>query len=206
MTLSALELNEKKKAPQVSGVLPLFHERWSPRSFSDRKVSHETLAKVFEAARWSPSSSNEQPWTYVVGLKGTETHEKIFASLAAGNQKWAGTAPVLVIGTARKTFAKNDSPNRFAMHDLGAADAHLVLEAAALGLAAHQMAGYDEAKARELLGIPEEYLMGSAIAIGYQADPEKLGDAGLIERETAPRNRKPLTEFVLSAWGEPLGI
>ena len=206
MTLKASELNEKKKAPDVSGVVPLFHERWSPRSFSDRDVSCETLAKVFEAARWAASSSNEQPWKYIVGLRGTETHKLIFESLVPGNQKWAAKVPVLIISTTRKAFAKNDAPNRFALHDLGAANAQLVLEAHALGLAAHQMGGYDEATARQLLGIPDDYLTGSAIAIGYQDDPEQLGDAGLIEREVAPRTRKPLSEIALGAWGEPLGF
>lgn len=206
MTLSAHETHEKKKAPHVSGVLPVFHDRWSPRSFSDREVSRETLAKVFEAARWAASSSNEQPWRYVVGLRGDETYGNIFASLAAGNQKWAATAPVLMMGTARSAFAKSGAPNRFAFHDLGAADAYLVLEAAALGLAAHQMAGYDADKARQLLGIPEDCLTGSAIALGYQDEPEKLGDAGLIEREVAERNRKPLSEMVFSAWDKPMDL
>lgn len=206
MVLSAHDLYEKKKAPHVEGVLPVFHDRWSPRSFSDREVSVDTLAKVFEAARWAPSSSNEQPWKYLVGLRGSETHKKIFESLAPLNQKWAGKAPVLMIGTASKTFNKTGKPNRFALHDLGAADAYLVLEAAALGLAAHQMGGYDEPKARELLGIPEEYLAGSAIALGYQDDPEKLGDATLVERETADRTRKPLGEIVLSGWDEAMEL
>src|SRR5579863_2222529 len=102
MTLKASELNEKKKAPDVSGVVPLFHERWSPRSFSDREVSRETLAKVFEAARWAASSSNEQPWKYIVGLRGTETHKRIFESLVPGNQKWAAKVPVLIISTTHK--------------------------------------------------------------------------------------------------------
>ena len=81
-----------------------------------------------------------------------------------------------------------------------------MLETASLGLAAHQMAGYDEAKARELLGIPEDFHVGSVIALGYQDDPEKLGDATLIEREVAPRTRKTLGEIVQSAWGEALGL
>ena len=206
MTLSAQETNETKKAPQMSGVLPVFHERWSPRSFAEREVSQETLAKVFEAARWAASSSNEQPWRYIVGLRGTETHKRIYEALMPGNQKWAGKAPVLILATAAKNFAKNGSPNRFALHDLGAASSYLVLEAAALGLAAHQMAGYDEAKAREQLGIPEDYLVGSAMALGYQDDPESLGDASLVERELAPRTRKPLSEIAYSAWGESMGL
>lgn len=206
MTLTARETHEKKKAPQVGGVLPVFHERWSPRSFADREVSRETLAKIFEAARWAASASNEQPWRFVVGLHGTETHKKIFESLMPGNQKWAGKAPVLMFGTAHKIFAKNGTPNKFALYDLGAAASYMTLQAAALGLGTHQMAGYDEAKARELLGISEEYLVGAAIAMGYQDDPEKLGDAGLIDREIAARERKALREFVISAWGVPMEL
>jgi nitroreductase len=169
-------------------------------------VSRETLSKVFEAARWTPSSGNEQPWRYIVGLAGTETHTKIFEALVPGNQKWAGKAPVLIIATAAKNLAKTGAPNRFAFHDLGAASSYLVLEAAALGLAAHQMAGYDEAKARELLGIPEDFHVGSAIALGYQDEPEKLGESNLIEREMAPRSRKPLHDIALAAWGESLEL
>jgi nitroreductase len=206
MMVSAQELNEKKQAPHVSGVLPLFHDRWSPRSFADREVSHETLAKIFEAARWAMSSGNEQPWRYIVGLRGTATHKKIFEALVPGNQKWASKAQVLIIGTAAKNLVKSGAPNKFAMHDLGAADGYLVLQTASLGLAAHQMAGYDEAKARELLGIPEDFHVGSVIALGYQDDPEALGDSNLVEREVAPRTRKALSEIVQSAWGESLGL
>ena len=206
MTLSALELNETKKAPRVSGVLPVFHERWSPRSFAERDVSRETLAKVFEAARWAASSANEQPWRFIVGLRGTETYKKIFESLMPGNQKWAGLAPVLMIGTALKNFSAKGTPNPFALYDLGAAASYMSLQAAALGLAAHQMAGYDPDKARKLLGVPDDYLAGSAIAMGYQDEPEKLGDAGLIQREIAPRERKALGEFVFAAWGEPMEL
>ena len=204
MTMSAREAHEKKVAPPVSGVLPLFHERWSPRSFADKQVSRETLGKVFEAARWAASANNEQPWRFVVGLKGTDTWQKIFDSLVEGNQKWAKNAPVLMVGTAHGIHAKNGRANGFALYDLGGAVAHLTLQAAALGLATHQMAGYDREKARGLLGIPEEYLLGAAIALGYQDEPEKLGDEGLIERETVARERKHLSEFVFGSWGEGL--
>lgn len=206
MPLSAVETHRQKQAPHVDGVLPVFHERWSPRSFSDREVSRELLAHIFEAARWAPSSSNEQPWRFLVGRRSSDTYDKIFASLVEANQKWARTAPVLMLGVARTTFTRNNTPNRFALHDLGAADSYLALEAAALGLAAHQMAGFDENKARELLGIPAEYLIGSVIALGYQDEPEKLGDAILMEREVAPRQRKPLREIVLEAWNQPLDL
>jgi nitroreductase len=205
MTLSVSEVNNQKHAPKVPGVLPLFHERWSPRAFGEREVSNQDLERVFEAARWAPSSNNEQPWRYIVGLRGTETHDKIFASLMGYNQAWAGKAPVLVIGLA-KTKMGNDSPNAFAMHDLGAASAYLVLQATALGLATHQMAGVDRDKVRALFGIPEEFQVGAAMALGYQDEPETLGHEELIKRELAPRNRRPLEETVFSAWGQPLDL
>ncbi len=205
-TLSAREAHRAKQAPQVPGVLPVFHERWSPRSFSDREVSRESLGKIFEAARWAASSYNEQPWRFLVGRRGSETYDKIFASMGEFNQKWAGTAPVLLLGAASPKFSHNGTPNRFAFYDLGAAASYMTLQAASLGLATHQMAGFDQEKARELLGIPADYLIGSVIALGYQDEPEKLGDKQLIGQETSPRQRKPLVEFVLEAWGKPMDL
>lgn len=206
MTRTAIEINEAKHAPHVDGVLPIFHERWSPRSFSDREVSRETLAKMFEAARWAASSFNEQPWRFLVGTRGSETYQRIFEALGEFNQKWARTAPILIIGAALNKFSHNGTPNRFAFYDLGAAASYMTLQAAALGVHTHQMAGFDQDKARALLGIPEDYAIGSVIAMGYQDEPEKLGDPTLIEREIAPRSRKPLHEFVLEAWGKPMEL
>lgn len=206
MALSARETHQKKQAPHVDGVLPIFHERWSPRSFSDREVSRESLHKIFEAARWAASSFNEQPWRFLVGVRGSETYKKIFESLGEFNQKWARTAPVLILGVALTKFSHNGTPNRFAVYDLGAAASYLTLEAAALGVATHQMAGFDQDKARELLGVPADYAIGSVIALGYQDDPEKLGNDELIQRETSPRERKHAREFVLSEWGTPLDL
>src|ERR1039458_2012277 len=98
--LTAGEADEVKKAPVVEGVLPAIHERWSARSFDGREVSEATLKKVFEAARWTASSFNEQPWRFVVGRRGSETYRKIYESLAAANQTWAHRAPVLMVGVA----------------------------------------------------------------------------------------------------------
>jgi nitroreductase len=200
--LSAVEVHALKKAPAVEGVLPVFHERWSPRSFADREVSAETLKKVFEAARWAASSFNEQPWRFLVGRRGDSAYKKIFESLGEFNQKWAQTAPVLMLGAAKTKFSHNGVPNRVALYDLGAAASYMTLQAAALGLKTHQMAGFDPEKAKKLFGIPEEYLMGAAIALGYQGEPEILGDEGMIKQETSPRTRKPLGEFVFKEWGE----
>jgi nitroreductase len=203
MSPTAREVNEIKKAPAVEGVLPIFHERWSPRFFADREVTPETLTKLFEAARWAASSSNGQPWRYIVGSHGSDTYKKIFESLVGFNQGWAGKAPVLIAGCALTKFAHNGQPNGFALYDLGAATSYLTLQAAALGLVTHQMAGYDQAKLRASLAIPEDYAMGSVVALGYQGDPVGSSEEEIVKREVAPRDRNPLSNFVFSAWGEP---
>jgi len=200
--LSAIEVNELKKAPGVEGVLPAIHERWSARSFDGREVSEATLKKVFEAARWTASSFNEQPWRFVVGRHGDATWKKIYETLAETNRKWAHRAPVLMVGVAA-TRAKSGAENRFALYDLGAASSYLTLEAANLGLTTHQMGGFDQAAARKALGIPPEYAIGAAIALGYRGEPAALGDDTLIERETTARTRKSLNEIVFSEWGRP---
>jgi nitroreductase len=206
MSQSIAELNELKHAPEVEGVLPLFHARWSPRSFSDREVAPADLAKVFEAARWAASSFNEQPWRFLVGTRNTEPYNKILDSLMPFNQAWAGNAPVLILGTAKTKFSHNDAPNRVAMYDLGAAASYLTLQAAALGLSAHQMGGFDQDTARKSFGIPDDYLFGSVIALGYQAEPDALPNDQMKTQEKAPRTRKPLSEIVFSAWETPADL
>lgn len=203
MTLSIVEVNNTKHPPAVDGVLPIFHARWSPRSFSDRAVSPADLAKVFEAARWAASSFNEQPWRFMVGARGTEAYKKIFDSLVPFNQMWAASAPVLIMGAAKTSFSHNNTPNRVAFYDLGAAASYLTLQAAALGLATHQMAGFDESVARKAFAIPDNYLLGAVIALGYQGEPAALPNEQFVAQEVAPRSRKPLKDFVFSAWDKP---
>lgn len=203
MTLSIKEVNHLKRAPAVEGVLPLFHSRWSPRAFSDREVKHADLAKVFEAARWAASSNNEQPWRFLAGARNSDTHNKIQSTLVGFNKSWAGTAPVLILGAAKTTFSHNNSPNRVALYDLGAAASYLTLQAAALGLVTHQMAGFDQNAARDVFAIPDDYLIGAVIALGYQGEPAGLTNEQLVTREVAPRERKPLSELVFSSWGTP---
>jgi nitroreductase len=205
MSVSATEVASTKHAAAVEGVLPVFHKRWSARAFSPREVSKQDLHRIFEAARWAPSSNNEQPWRYIVGLRGTRTHQKIEESLMGFNQAWAPKAPVLMVGLAKANMS-NGSPNHFAFYDLGAASAQLVLQAAALGMTTHQMGGVDRDKARNLLEIPADYQIAAAIALGYQDDPDTLANEELLKRELAPRNRKPLDEIVFSAWGQPLDL
>ncbi len=206
MSLTANEVNALKKAPPVEGVLPAFHERWSPRAFAARAVRAETLKKLFEAVRWAPSAFNEQPWRFLVGRKDDATWSNILSTLAGFNKTWAQSAPVLILGVARVRFSHNETENAYASYDLGAASAHLVLQAAALGLGAHQMAGFDREAARQAFGVPAEYTPEIAIALGYQGEPEGLGDATLIERELAPRSRKALGEIVFSEWGRAVQL
>lgn len=203
MPLTASEVNTLKHAPAVEGILPVITERWSPRSFADRDVSPDLLRKVFEAASWAASSFNEQPWRFLVGDRNSITYKKIFSALVPFNQAWAVSAPILILGVTRTRFSHNDTPNRLALFDLGAASSYLTLQASALGLSAHQMGGFDEAIARKAFEIPDIYIFGSVIALGYQGEPGALPNQQFIDQEVAPRQRKPLKEFVFSAWDSP---
>lgn len=203
MTLSAQETRRVKRAPVSDGLLPVILERWSPRSFENRAVNPVDLKRVFEAARWAPSSYNEQPWRFIVGLRGSVTFQKIVSTLAVGNQTWAPKAPVLILGVAKTHFSHNNTFNHYALFDLGAASAVITLQAAALGLATHQMAGFDHDAARRELEVPDGYAVGSVMALGHQGEPSELPNEKLIASETATRTRKPLNETVLSSWGTP---
>ena len=189
------------QASTAYDVHPLISERWSPNAFDSRPISKKDLRSLFEAARRAPSSYNEQPWTYIVATKDEpEEFEKLLSCLVEGNQRWARSAPVLVLGLVRSNFARNGRPNRAAVHDLGLASANLTLEATARGISVHQMGGILPEKARELYRIPEGVEVRTALAIGYAADvnPGRFTDA--------PR-RKPINEWVFShEWGNPSAL
>jgi nitroreductase len=203
VTSSSPETIDKlKHAPHVAGVEELIRRRWSPRAFADREVSPAELKKLFEAARWAASSSNEQPWRFLVGRRGDETYQKIFNALVEFNQSWAKSAPVLVLSVAKKTFTAKGNPNRTALHDTGAATAILTLQATANGLHTHSMAGFDSDQVRASFAIPSDYEIGAVMAIGYFGDPSSLPEH-LHKMEVTPRQRKPLEEFVFSDWEKP---
>ena len=191
-----------KPAPVEYAVQDLIKNRWSPRAFSDKPVSSELLRSLFEAARWAPSSSNEQPWAYIVATKDDpENFEKSLGALIEFNANWAKHAPVLVIAVAELAFAKNNAPNRNAQYDVGAASMQLSLEATARGLVVHQMAGFDPETAKEAYDIPQGWDPIAAMAIGYPGDASSLPEP-YQTREKAPRSRKPIREFVMSGqWG-----
>ena len=177
----------------------LLAERWSPYAFADRGVSDDDLRALFEAARWAPSSYNEQPWSYLLATRDDpDAFERLLSCLVPPNQAWARHAPVLVLAVTRERFTRNDKPNAAADHDLGLAAGGLLVEATARGLAVHQMIGILPDRARELYEIPDHSRALTALAIGYPGRVEDLPEA-MRERELAPRTRKPLSEFVFSA-------
>ncbi len=198
----ALDLEAIKHGPAESGVEELILKRWSPRCFADKAVSPGDLTKIFTAAAWAASSSNEQPWRFVVGKKGDATYAKILDALVEFNQLWAGSAPVLILSVGKKTFTKNGQPNGWALHDTGAASANMTLQATALGLHTHGMAGFDKDKAQVNLNLPDDFEPGAVWALGYLGDPDALPEK-LQVMEKAPRNRKALHEFVFAEWEIP---
>jgi len=193
-----------KKAVPDHPIHDLLARRWSPHAFADRTVPLEDLRSLFEAARWAASSYNEQPWSYIVATRenGGE-FSKLLSCLVEGNQVWAKGAPVLALGVVSLRFKRNNKANRAAVHDLGLAAGNLVVEATARGLFVHQMIGILPDKAREVYQIPPDFEAWTALAIGYRTDPEGLPEE-LKKRELAPRQRKPLSEFVFTGeWGTP---
>lgn len=181
----------------------LLRRRWSPRAFSSQPVEAEKIQSLFEAARWASSCFNEQPWNFILAPREQPTaHQKLVSCLMEGNQAWAKQAPLLVLTVANMTFAQNGKANPHAFHDIGLAVGNLVIQATALGLVLHQMAGILPDRIKTLYAIPQGKEPVTGLAIGYPGDPNSL-PPGLRERELAPRERKSLSEFVFSEmWGQ----
>jgi len=203
---SSEPLPHGRPAPSDAPIPPLIAARWSPRAFSGRTVEAEKVRALFEAARWAPSSFNEQPWRFLVATADEpEWLERLQGYLTPGNAAWASRAPVLIASAYRTHFTKREGENRMAFRDLGAAEQNLVLQAYAEGLVAHQMAGFDRERLQEEL-LPEGFEPGSMTVVGYPGDPEEL-DEKLREREGRPRTRKPRSDFVFrEEWGEGAGF
>ncbi|HEY6675161.1 MAG TPA: nitroreductase family protein [Terrimicrobium sp.] len=193
----------RKTASTDYPIHELLTARWSPYAFEDRSVGDSDIHSLFEAARWAPSSYNEQPWSYIVARREEpEEFNKLLSCLVEANQEWAKAAPVLVLCVVTLRFTRNNKENRAAVHDLGLAAENLVLEATSRGLSVHQMIGIEPDKAREIYSIPEQSEAWTAMAIGYRGEPTNLPE-GLKERDLTPRTRKRLAEFVFAArWGE----
>lgn len=192
-------LDQIKYGIAEADVEDLFLRRWSPRAFADKPVETEVLKAVFAAGIWAASSFNEQPWRFIVGLKGDATWQRIFTTLTPANQSWAVSAPVLFASFAKKTFSHNNAPNRVAIHDVGAASAQISLEATVHNLHTHGMAGFDADELHKIFGIPEDFESVACWALGYQGDPAILNEQQQ-QMELSPRKRKPLSDIVFAEW------
>lgn len=193
----------EKPAITEKNIHPILKGRWSPRSFDSRPVEADKLQRIFEAARWAPSSFNEQPWRFMVGIRGDETWEKIFDSLLEWNQQWAKTAPVLVLAIGSTHYDKTGKESDIYQYDVGQAIAHITFQTYEEGLVMHQMGGFSKKKARTHFDIPEDYMPLTVSAIGYQDAPEKLA-VEFEKLEHNPRSRRPLSEQVFAGrFGQP---
>ncbi|MDQ5876007.1 MAG: nitroreductase family protein [Thermoproteota archaeon] len=176
-------------------VSEIIAKRWSARAFSTRPVEFSKLLSILEAARWAPSSRNEQPWRYIVFTSDNPEMLKKAQSVLKEINDYAKRAPILICAITRKTYSENGNPNRLHFHDLGAANENMFLEAFNQGLIMHEMGGFDVQKARDIFNVPEDYEVGIMIAIGYQDTYQVLPER-LRHKAFAPRVRKPLSEIV----------
>ncbi|MUV37682.1 hypothetical protein JNUCC1_01488 [Lentibacillus sp. JNUCC-1] len=182
---------ENTRIPEYD-VDPLFIERWSPRSFTDKEIPKQVLHSVLEAAKWAPSASNWQPWRFIIAQTKAD-REKFHSFIFDSNRAWCEQAPVLILFISKKTMP-DGRPNPFHQMDTGAAWASIAFQAKMLGLATHGMGGFDREKAREVLEVPDEYEINHIAAIGYQGAAEALPEQ-FREREK-PSSRNPLSEIV----------
>ncbi len=182
----------------------LITNRWSPYKFADRIVSKEDLFSLFEAARWAPSSYNEQPWRFILATKDQPNEfEKLLSCLVPANQEWAKYASALVLGVSHLLFDRNGKENKAAIHDLGAAVSHLSFEATARGISVHQMIGIEPEIAKKAYNVPNDYEVLTSFAIGYTDLSGDVSDE-LNERDQTPRERRKISEFVyLNDWSSP---
>lgn len=194
-----------KQANTEFALNPLISNRWSPRAFDKKIPPREQVLKLLDAARWAPSSFNEQPWRFIVGIRNEgESYEKVFNCLNGFNQKWAKNAPVLMLVCAKKTFSYNGKPNRHYMYDCGAAMASFSLQAIEDDLYVHQMAGITPEKAVEVFDVPEDFEVLTGVAVGYLGDPEMLEEKNQ-KSENKERARKELAEIAfMGDWGNSI--
>jgi nitroreductase len=173
--------------------------RWSPYAIDpERSVASDDIAALFEAARWTMSSYNAQPWRYIIGVKGRsqDVWDKIFSTIVEGNRPWAKNAPVLTLALAKHCFEHNGKLNKAALYDIGAASASITYEATARGLSVHQMIGIDPEKAREVFNLEDSLEPFTALAIGYHGG-ESAVDENYLKRDQRKRERKSLDEIVI---------
>jgi nitroreductase len=205
MASNDLYVPQPKQAQTSTEILAVIRDRWSPYVFDAQPVPATHLEQCLLAASWAASSYNEQPWYFIVAQREEASEfSRMLACLLDANQGWAKFAGALLLTLSQDTFSRNGSPNRVSQHDLGQAAAHFALQATALGLAVHQMAGIHIGKIRAEYQIPDGFTPQTAIAVGSAAKQPAAGQEELIGRDNAPRQRKPLSQFVFKGgWGKP---
>lgn len=169
---------------------PIFVNRWSPRSMTGESLDSEEFLPLFEAARWAPSSRNEQPWRFLYATRESDAWETFLGFPYSKNRQWASDAAVLVVVCSTTTFEYDDSYNGTHAFDTGAAWENLALEGARRGLVVHAMAGFDEELAASELNVPEAYDVHAMVAIGVHA-PEEASE------NERPNGREPLEHILI---------
>ncbi len=173
---------------------PIFLRRWSPRAMTGAPIAADDLATLFEAARWAPSTYNEQEWRFLYAHREGAHWQTFFDLLAEGNRAWCHRAGVLVVVLSHTVFARNGKPNPVHTYDAGAAWENLALQGSAMGLVVHGMMGFDRDRARTVLSVPADYAVEAMIAIGHPGDPDELPEA--LRKIESPSGRKPVGELV----------
>ena len=172
----------------------LFIRRWSPRAMNGKPITGQQLLTLFEAARWAPSTYNEQEWRFLYARRETPQWALFFDLLMEANQAWCKNAALLVLVVAHKVFARNGKPNPVHLFDAGSAWENLALQATAMGLVSHGMAGFDFDKARTVLRVPDDYAVAAMFAIGHPGDPDQLPDE--MRKIEVPSGRRPVRESI----------
>lgn len=198
---------QNKPAKTAKPLNELIQQRWSPRAFNGAPIAKETIVKLFEAARWAASRFNSQPWRFIVATNDEVAEfEKLVGCLNEGNQQWASKSSAIVAVVASLKSRPEADPNPALMYDVGLAVGQLVIEAMANGLYVHQMAGIQRDKIKETYHVPEAHAIICCLAIGEMGDAANLSET-LQQREAAPRERKPLSDFVFTGdWGQSADI
>jgi len=186
-----MKINNREVEHEVNEIFP---QRWSPRAMSGEEISDKELMTLFEAARWAPSSYNNQPWRFIYGKKGTEHWDKLLDLLAEPNQVWCKNSAVLVITFSRNDFEFNNKPSVTHTFDVGSAWMSVALQGSMKGLVVHGMEGFDKKKAKEILEVPDNYSIEMMFALGQPGKKEDLPEE--VQKMEFPSDRKKVSEII----------
>lgn len=190
-------MRKNKHADTTVDVLPLIAQRWSPVLFTNELIYEDDISKIFEAARWAPSSRNEQPWRFIYANRGSDLFMQMIDCLMPANQEWAKNAALLVLVLSEKYSSYDGKKMVHNMYDTGAASMQMQLQAISMGIYSHSMGGYDLAKTKHTFNIPDNFEIAAYVAYGY-LDLASSKPEHLVARDSALRERKPVAEFVFN--------